>query len=1026
MVNIKEIEESFRNLTYSIKSFIMARKREEACITAGAFLLWVGINFVDWLQVIGLKGFFQYWHGDTIGRVFLFTASSSLFLYAAVKIFKLVYVRDLPPPTDRPSAIKGPRAFTEEDGALFRKLGRENDLQKLLGFVLDKQVPMVIVRGSSGAGKTSLLRAGLSNILSDQNGRNVSYHYWEATPTEPEEALLHAIRETWPDGLGKPSTLDNLINPTDDIGRQEHIIVLDQFEQMRGNKFIFRLVRKIAREAKPPHRITWVIAFRREFSADWMDFISPEQERGMVPPPDLAIQLFTVEQARDVISQIIKEIDISIEQMVVNNLINSATVESKISPVEIGIGLLALSELFELNGRNTITIKDYQFMGGAEGLLTQYIKRCLNIFPEEEQKNILKALLALCNPETRTRVAEGLTIEELAKEGEAETHRLKWQFDRLEKRDTRLIETVSVLNGTLKKYRLSHERLVSAIYRLTGKLLSEVELANSIFENAFLAWKNNGEVSRYLMKGKDLRLVERNKKKIPSDKSSKEKKVFLERSKQKRFSVRSIILSVFSMLLVSAWYANISYQAYQRRIHAENLIRESGYPAALYNWQHQLKVLELSKPLDLQDLSWLSSNSIQELTFKSTNTTNSISGIASLARCSLLKKLTLDLDSSQVTDLTPITTLNNIRDLTINLSKSRVRNLEPLAKLSNLNNLRINLSDSEVRNLEPLAKLSNLKNLAIHIDEKDVRKLESLTKNSNLRNLTINLTDKKVRMLEPLFKLSNLHNLRINYNYSKEMHFEPLTQLSNLQALSINLGITRVKNLEPLVKFSNLSSLSIDLRISDVSSLEPLSKFSKLSSLSVDLGYSQVSSLEPLAELLNLSSLSIDLESSQVKNLEPLVKLSKLNSLSIDLGEHAVSVLEPIPNYLKLHSFSFDLSLSDVSNLEYLEKFSGIRYLTIRLNINKVSNLKPLERLSNINNLSIYLNNNKASNLSSLEKLSNLHALSIYLSASDVSNIELLAKLPIKKLIIKLGYSVPILQSIPRNLEELRFLEDKY
>lgn len=68
------------------------------------------------------------------------------------------------------------------------------------------------------------------------------------------------------------------------LGRQSHVIVLDQFEQLRGGRKIFSLLRRLARAAKPPHRITWVIAFRREFSADWMDFVSPEIERGIRPP----------------------------------------------------------------------------------------------------------------------------------------------------------------------------------------------------------------------------------------------------------------------------------------------------------------------------------------------------------------------------------------------------------------------------------------------------------------------------------------------------------------------------------------------------------------------------------------------------------------------------------------------------------------------------------------------------------------------------------------------------------------------
>jgi hypothetical protein len=177
--------------------------------------------------------------------------------------------------------------------------------------------------------------------------------------------LLHAIRQTWPDGVTRPSTLDDLVNPSDGLGRQAHVIVLDQFEQLRGSKPIFRLLRKISREAKPPHRITWVIAFRREFSADWMDFVSPEQERGFRPPQDLSLRLFTTEQARDVIGQLANESGLSIEQSVVDNLIEAATLEGEVSPVDIGIGLLVLAELHERRSGRTVTIHDYKFAGAA-------------------------------------------------------------------------------------------------------------------------------------------------------------------------------------------------------------------------------------------------------------------------------------------------------------------------------------------------------------------------------------------------------------------------------------------------------------------------------------------------------------------------------------------------------------------------------------------------------------------------------------------------------------------------------------
>lgn len=255
MFSWQQIAEQLRQIVDTAIRFIKARRREEASLVFAALLFWLGYKFPTFLSP-DFAEFLKPWHVVLIIQAVFSLAGLALLVHGGYRIWRLVYVPPLPPAKDRPSAIKGPMAFTEGDGELFRKLGRESDLQRLLGLILDNQVVMVIVRGASGAGKTSLLRAGLTHILSKPaDGKGVKYHYWEATPTEPDKWLLHAIRETWPEGAAKPSTLDELVNPSDSLGRQSHVIVLDQFEQLRGSKPIFRLLRRIAREAKLPHRI---------------------------------------------------------------------------------------------------------------------------------------------------------------------------------------------------------------------------------------------------------------------------------------------------------------------------------------------------------------------------------------------------------------------------------------------------------------------------------------------------------------------------------------------------------------------------------------------------------------------------------------------------------------------------------------------------------------------------------------------------------------------------------------------------
>ena len=53
-----------------------------------------------------------------------------------------------------------------------------------------------------------------------------------------------------------PATLEELVNPTAALCPEPHVIILDQFEQLRGRNPIFQLLRRVTRDARPPHRIT--------------------------------------------------------------------------------------------------------------------------------------------------------------------------------------------------------------------------------------------------------------------------------------------------------------------------------------------------------------------------------------------------------------------------------------------------------------------------------------------------------------------------------------------------------------------------------------------------------------------------------------------------------------------------------------------------------------------------------------------------------------------------------------------------
>ena len=228
---------------------------------------------------------------------------TAAFGWVVFRTWRLALPTATPSLEPRPTAIKGPGAFGAQDGTLFRRLGREAELSRLYDYVVDDAVALVIVVGESGAGKTSLLRAGLSNVLEQAK---IGYAYWEAVPSDPESGLLHAIRNA--------ANIPNEDRPQDfaqllqrDGAAQRLVIALDQFEQLQDDphhRSIFAHLRDAVTQSRPPHRVTWIVAFRRDYEPDWRDF---EERLNNFHPPRLPLRLLSTQQAQAVMATIAEE-----------------------------------------------------------------------------------------------------------------------------------------------------------------------------------------------------------------------------------------------------------------------------------------------------------------------------------------------------------------------------------------------------------------------------------------------------------------------------------------------------------------------------------------------------------------------------------------------------------------------------------------------------------------------------------------------------------------------------------------------
>lgn len=1026
MPDWKEIYQQLQQFASLIVSTLKSPSRENAALVFATILFILSHYFIKLLPG-GLQEFGETIYGKKIIPGILLAVGLISFIYFIYRKWKLVQSPSSQPITDQPSAIKGAQAFTPADAELFRKLGRENTLKELLGYLEDDQVCLVGLMGKSGAGKTSLLRAGLTDIIKD---KNVNYHYWEAVPTDSEQALLRAIKAGWNKNSDRDAdnsqpefeSLEYLIKlSSEEFSKSKHIIVIDQFEQLRSDPDgqIFKFFREFVSRAKPPHFITWILSFRSDFAENWLEF-EVEAKKFNFRPQTVILPVFSPTEAKNVIRQLIATIHLDVEEKVILNLIEAATVDEKVLSVDIGIGLLILSGLPAAKDGKTITEEDYYFAGEAEGLLTQYIDKCLDYPHEEDRKIVINAMLALRDTETNQRNAEGKTVGELAKEVGTDVRLLKGKLERLTERDRRLLEPV-VSSKDETRFRLQHERLIPALNRLAGKLLGELEETKQKFESAFLAWKKDN-TWRNLLKRKDFLLVERYKSQIPWGKNESEKLKFIKLSRRKQ------LFQVFiSGILISALVAIGLYFFFLYLPLNQNEYLYDAYPQELANYQKQLKILDLTSRINLNQFPWLCSNALEELRINADFSTTSLDDFAiQLSKCPSLKKLDLDLSLTKVKSLEPLTKLTNLTHLNLNISGPSykdviISDLEPLTRLPNLTFLSLDFGEGGISDLEPLTKLSDNTYLNLITSQTFLDTEKILFKMKNRAQLSLNVSRISNYELEKITELTNLTQLNLGDNFSILEDLKPLTKLKSLKQLSLDLKNTDVTELEPLSELTNLTQLHIDLRYSRVTDLEPLSRLTNLTQFNLDLYGFQINNIKSLFKLTNLTQFNVDLDYSKVSDLEALSKLSSHIELNLKLYRDQGNDLEPLTRLPNLTRLNLDLSSSKIMDLKSLNKLSNLTQLELNIEKSKVSDLTPLTELKNLTQLSLNLNYSEVTDIENLSNLSNLSILDLYFFSNEVKDLTPLLKLNCQTLRLGFDNKKRSLKAIPKNVTHLKF-----
>ena len=727
-----------------------------------------------------------------------------LFLYATWKI----WWRTPPKPTPvviYPGVTKGGVSWTESDGETFLSLGREDEIGQLWGWVQDPQIPFIAIKAETGAGKTSLLRAGLQylltqkfDLLSPPQTAQTPCVYCELRPADPVGDLLALVRAEWKTAAGEnlpaPATLTELLQQGAVLpGR--FVLLLDQFEQLNEedprHTPIFDFLSGLAAR-RPPCNLTCVVAFREEYASAWMNFCVRQLDaNNHRRPRELILDLFRRDDRENrsgaaVLATLAAKAKLDLdtaEQPLLDAITDS---RGRISPFDLSVAFLCLCQL----PKRRLTAADIP-PSGIQGLIASYLHGLLLNLSAAERPVVFASIYdkllehgATADADGLSRVAAGRTLGELRKNYAIEESRLEYALNTLSQREAGLLEALPAPDG-VKRYRLLHERFITALRQLAGVILADASKARATLRNAFQAYDPARRWQR-LLSGSDLKLVQSHWGEIQYAEDAAEMKLFYERSLKLRTFWRIVSGGVIACLAVALF----SFEAEKQADHWRDKLSNGRLPRDLYDVQYQLDNLTIQRGR-MSNARWVNARfnrlacpgfilkSFSVLPLTVTNLNLDDCGLTEVSVRNLPQLKSLRLFGNYLTNLQGLENLPALA--TLYLNDSSLTTMSGLEKLPALTNL--DLSENSLTNLSGLDKLPAL--TALNQSRNSLTNLSGLEKLPALT--TLNLRGTRLTDMSGLEKLPALTTLVLESGGEVDSSlFEKLPLLKSLWAGSLS------------------------------------------------------------------------------------------------------------------------------------------------------------------------------------------------------------------------------------------------
>jgi hypothetical protein len=274
------------------------------------------------------------------------------------------------------------------DAELF--VGRSQAIQDMMSRL--SRGRLTILHSESGAGKTSLLQAGIAPRLIASGHLALYVRPYDANPVDAiKKAFLPDLTQS--PGLHSASLREFLIQVTDVVGDQNMLyIFLDQFEEVftrledePRTDFVRQLAECLDDELL---RVRWVFALRTEYFGNLANF------RPRIRNPfenDYRLNRMTRLEATEVITEPVKLMNVRYEPELVEAILDDLGGQ-EIAPPQIQ---LVCSNLFSRlkAGERVISLATYDAEGRAAGILSSHLQNVLSRQLSEDHRKAARRLL---------------------------------------------------------------------------------------------------------------------------------------------------------------------------------------------------------------------------------------------------------------------------------------------------------------------------------------------------------------------------------------------------------------------------------------------------------------------------------------------------------------------------------------------------------------------------------------------------------------------------------------------------------